>query len=62
MSYKRIGDFIQQISHKNEDGKVEKLLGVNLDKVFITSVANLNGVDMTKYKIIKNLYQRRESL
>jgi type I restriction enzyme S subunit len=53
MSYKRIGDFIQQISHKNEDGKVEKLLGVNLDKVFITSVANLNGVDMTKYKIIK---------
>ena len=53
MSYKRIGDFIQQISHKNEDGKLEKLLGVNLDKVFITSVANLNGVDMTKYKIIK---------
>src|SRR5690554_5002968 len=53
MSYRKINDFIHQISCKNEDGKVERLLGVNLDKVFIPSVANLNGVDMTKYKIIK---------
>jgi type I restriction enzyme S subunit len=53
MNYKKIGDFIQQVNHKNEEGKVKKLLGVNLDKVFMPSVSNLNGVDMTKYKIIK---------
>ena len=53
MNYKKIGDYIQQINLKNEDGKIKNLLGVNLDKVFMPSVANLNGVDMTKYKIIK---------
>ncbi|WP_379953278.1 restriction endonuclease subunit S [Dokdonia sp. R78006] len=53
MNYKKIGDFIQQVNLKNEDGEVKNLLGVNLDKVFMPSVANLNGVDMTKYKIIK---------
>ena len=53
MNYKKIGDYIQQVNLKNEDGEVKNLLGVNLDKVFMPSVANLNGVDMTKYKIIK---------
>ena len=52
-SYRKIGDFIQQVNIKNEDGSIELLLGVNLDKVFINSVANTIGTDMTKYKIIK---------
>ena len=52
-NYKPIGDFIRQVNLKNEDGKIELLLGVNLDKIFIPSVANINGTDMTKYKIIK---------
>lgn len=52
-NYRKIGDFIQQVNTKNEDGSIELLLGVNLDKVFINSVANTIGTDMTKYKVIK---------
>lgn len=52
-NYRKIGDLIQQVNIKNEDGRIELLLGVNLDKVFIKSVANTIGTDMTKYKVIK---------
>ncbi|QDO94435.1 restriction endonuclease subunit S [Formosa sediminum] len=52
-NYRKIGDFIQQVNTKNADGSIELLLGVNLDKVFINSVANTIGTDMTKYKVIK---------
>ena len=52
-NYKKIGDFIKQSKLKNEDGRIDRLLGVNLDKKFMPSVANLNGVDLTKYKVIQ---------
>lgn len=52
-NYRVIGDFIKQSRLKNEDGRIDRLLGVNLYKKFMPSVANLNGVDLTKYKVIK---------
>lgn len=52
-NYKKVGDFIKQSKLKNDDGRITRLLGVNLDKEFMPSVANLNGVDLTSYKIIK---------
>ena len=52
-NYRIVGDFIKQSKLKNEDGCIDRLLGVNLDKKFMPSVANLNGVDLTKYKVIK---------
>ena len=52
-NYRVIGDFIKQSRVKNEDGRIDRLLGVNLYKKFMPSVANLNGVDLTKYKVIK---------
>ncbi len=52
-NYRRVGDFIEQVNVRNTDGKISKLLGVNLDKEFMPSVANINGTDMTKYKVIK---------
>lgn len=52
-NYRRIGDFISQVKTKNTDGACDDLLGVNLDKKFMKSVANLNGVDLTKYTVIK---------
>lgn len=52
-NYKKIGDYIRQVNVRNDDRKIELLLGVNLDKVFIPSVANTHGTDMTKYKVIK---------
>ena len=52
MSYNRIGDYIKLISNRNKDSKVMKLMGVNISKNFMPSVANTSGVDLSKYKII----------
>ena len=53
MSYKRIGDYIQLVSNRNKDLTVTNLLGVNISKNFMPSVANVSGVDLSKYKVIK---------
>ena len=53
MSYKRLGDYIQLVSNRNSDWAITNLLGVNIYKIFMPSVANTTGVDLSKYKIIK---------
>ena len=52
-SYKRLGDYIQIIKEKNIDLRVTKLLGINIDKFFMPSVANIVGTDLSNYKIVK---------
>ena len=52
-NYKRIGDFIQQVKVKNKDGAYDQLLGINIDKFFMPSVANVVGTDLTKYKVVE---------
>ncbi|MCK9491326.1 MAG: restriction endonuclease subunit S [Sulfurimonas sp.] len=52
-SYKKLGQFIKQVSIKNTNLKVTKLLGVSITKKFIPSIANTIGTDMSKYKIVK---------
>jgi len=52
-NYKRLGDYIQEVNNRNKDLKVTNLLGINIDKFFMPSVANVIGTDMTNYKIVK---------
>ena len=52
-NYKRLGDYIKPVKEKNRDLKASKLLGINIDKFFMTSVANVVGTDMSNYKIVK---------
>src|SRR5690606_29361948 len=52
MSYKRLGDYIQKVNNRNKDLEVTNLLGVNIFKNFMPSVANQSGLDLSKYKII----------
>lgn len=52
MSYKRIGDYIQLVDNRNVDLKVTNLLGINITKNFMPSVANVSRTDLSKYKII----------
>lgn len=52
-SYKRLGDYIQLVDIRNKDNAVENLVGLTIDKVFIDSVANTIGTDLSKYKIIE---------
>lgn len=53
MSYKRLGDYIQLVDNRNKDLKVSNLLGININKNFMPSVANVSGTDLSKYKIIQ---------
>lgn len=51
--YKSIDELVERIDERNSDGKISMLIGVSIDKCFIKSVANINGTDLTKYKIIR---------
>ena len=52
MSYKRLGDCIKRVSIKNSDGLVDILYGINIDKFFMPSVANVIGTDLSRYKVV----------
>ena len=54
MSYKRIGDYIHLVDNRNKDLAVSNLLGINITKNFMPSVANISETDLSKYKIIQN--------
>lgn len=53
-NYKKLGQFIKEVSVKNKDLSVELLLGVSITKQFIPSIANTVGTDMSKYKIVEH--------
>ena len=48
-SYKRLGDYIQQVDIRNKELEVETLLGVSNAKEFIPSIANTIGTDTVSY-------------
>lgn len=49
---KRLGDYIRPVDVRNRDLKVTRLVGLTIDKVFIPSVANTIGTDLSNYKVI----------
>ena len=50
---KRLGDYIREVDVRNRNLEVTKLVGLTIDKSFISSVANVIGTDLSKYKIIR---------
>lgn len=52
-NYKPISELVERIDLRNTDGKIDILIGLSIDKCFIRSVANTNGTDLTKYKVIR---------
>ena len=51
--YKTIEELVTRVDERNSNGTVSELIGVSIDKCFIKSVANTNGTDLSKYKIIR---------
>jgi type I restriction enzyme S subunit len=49
----QLGDLLIQIDERNEDGSVDNLLGVAIEKHFMPSVANVVGTDLSTYKLLK---------
>lgn len=48
----RLGDYIELCDEVNSAGKEYPMLGINKDKVFMPTVANVSTVDIRKYKIV----------
>lgn len=54
----RLGDYIEECDLRNSNGDfgIKDVVGINIDKNFIPTVANLQSTDLTKYKIVPSGY------
>ena len=52
---KRLGDYIREVNVRNRDLKVTKPMGINIDKHFMPSVANVIGTDLSTYKLVSRM-------
>ena len=55
MEYKRLGDYIRELNVRNRELKVTKPMGINIDKHFMPSVANVIGTDLSTYKLVSRM-------
>ena len=51
-TYQRLGGYIREVNVRNRDEKVTKPMGINIDKHFMPSVANVIGTDLSAYKLV----------
>lgn len=51
-TYKRLGDYIREVDVRNESENINTLLGINIDKYYMPSVANVVGTDLSRYKVV----------
>ena len=51
--YRKLGEYIKLVDVRNTDLKVNRLLGLSIEKRFIESIANTIGTDFRPYKIVK---------
>lgn len=52
-NYKRLGDYIVPKGLPNKELKYNNLLGINNAKYFVKAKTNLNGIDLSKYRIVE---------
>lgn len=52
MAYKRLGDYIREVNFRNNDLEITNPMGINIDKYFMPSVANVIGTDLSTYKLV----------
>ena len=55
MEYKRLGDYIREVNVRNKDLKVTNPMGINIEKYFMPSVANVIGTDLSTYKLVSDM-------
>ena len=52
LNYDILGNHIRLIDTRNRESITDRVLGINIDKFFMPSVANVIGTDLSKYKLI----------
>jgi type I restriction enzyme, S subunit len=53
MKFEKLGDYVRLVSVRNTTLDVDTLMGINMNKEFFPSVANVVGTDMSKYRVVK---------
>lgn len=48
-----VRDLLIEVDNRNIDGEIADVQGINIFKQFMPSVADTNGVDLNKYKVVK---------
>ena len=57
LNYDILGNHIQLVDKRNSELITDKVLGINIDKFFMPSVANIIGTDLSRYKLLtKNTF------
>lgn len=54
MNYEPLFKHIKLVDNRNTENITDKVLGINIDKYFMPSVANVIGTDLSKYKLLSN--------
>ena len=52
MGYHRLDNYIREVNARNRGLKVTDPMGINIDKHFMPSVANVIGTDLSTYKLV----------
>lgn len=47
-----VGELLEEIDIRNDDGAIKSVQGINITKQFMSSVADINGVNLKNYKIV----------
>lgn len=50
---RNIGSLLREVDYRNDKG-IQEVMGINITKQFMPSVANVNGVDLKKYKMVND--------
>ncbi len=54
----KLGDYIEECNKRNSDYKfnIDNVFGINIDKTFIRTVADLQSTDLSKYQVVPKQY------
>jgi len=50
---RRVDQLIEYIDERNSDGSITDFFGININKEFMPTVANVENVDSRKYKVVR---------
>ena len=48
-----VSELLKEVDNRNIDGSITEVKGINITKQFMPSVADITGVDLRKYKLVK---------
>ena len=51
---RRVDQLIEYIDERNSDGSITEFYGININKEFMPTVANVDSVDPRKYKVVRS--------